>query len=125
MYKATFNPDGTRITSYVEGLHTDIPADAIEISDEDQELYATNQYKRGSDGKPVKIPPHIPTTDELLTTIRAKRNNLLTDCDWTDTLSAKTRLGIKYNEWQTYRQALRDFPATCDPENPVWPVKPE
>ena len=36
---------------------------------------------------------------------------LLAASDWTDTLSAKTRLGdAKYDEWQVYRQALRDMP---------------
>lgn len=65
MYLATFLQDGTRITSYVVGLHNDIPADAIPISDEDQALYATNKYYRGTDGKPVEIPPYVPTADEI------------------------------------------------------------
>jgi hypothetical protein len=31
----------------------------------------------------------------------------------------------KKTEWSTYRQALRDLPAsTSDPLNPIWPVKP-
>lgn len=65
------------------------------------------------------------TTEEKLAVIRTQRNSLLAQSDWTDTLSAKGRLGdAKYAEWQTYRQALRDFPATCDVNNPVWPTKP-
>lgn len=27
--------------------------------------------------------------------------------------------------WSTYKQALRDLPATIDPDNPVWPEKPK
>lgn len=56
----------------------------------------------------------------------SKRNSLLLESDWTDTLSFKNRVGeSKYNEWQVYRQALRDittqegFPITV-----VWPVAP-
>ena len=43
------------------------------------------------------------------------------------TLSAKTRLGdAKYDEWQVYRQALRDMPdkGCTDLDNPVWPIIP-
>lgn len=53
-YFATFKENGERITTYVEGLHKIIPEDAIEISEEDQHLYATNEYIRGEDGNPVK-----------------------------------------------------------------------
>ena len=59
-------------------------------------------------------------------TVRTKRNQLLTDSDWTDTLSAKTRLGdAKYAEWQVYRQALRDITIQPGfPTNVVWPTPP-
>ena len=55
-----------------------------------------------------------------------KRLGLLTDSDWTDTLSAKTRLGdALYQAWQDYRQALRDI--TLQPDYPlevIWPIAP-
>lgn len=58
--------------------------------------------------------------------VRTTRNKLLADSDWTDTLSAKTRLGeAKYDEWQAYRQALRDITAQPGfPTNVVWPTPP-
>ncbi|GMB00935.1 hypothetical protein [Pelosinus sp. IPA-1] len=65
MYLATFDNQGKRITSYVVGLHKDIPADAIPISDEEQALYATNKYYMGTDGKPTEIPVYVPTADEI------------------------------------------------------------
>jgi hypothetical protein len=65
MYYATFDDQGKRITSYVVGLHKDIPAEAIPISDDDQALYATNRYYRGADGKPVEIPAYVPTEEEV------------------------------------------------------------
>lgn len=38
------------------------------------------------------------------------RLQLLQNSDWTDTVSAQTRLGTElYNSWQVYRQALRDI----------------
>ena len=135
MYLAKFDSTGERITSYVEGIHftTDeekkkhIDSGFIEISDEDQDLYATNNYICGTDGKPEQKPPYIPTDTEKLAVIRAKRDSLLVACDWTDTLSAKTRLGdAKYNEWQVYRQALRDMPekGCTDLDNPTWSTIP-
>lgn len=39
------------------------------------------------------------------------RLQLLQNSDWTDTVSAQTRLGeTLYNAWQDYRQQLRDIP---------------
>jgi hypothetical protein len=57
---------------------------------------------------------------------RQDRDQLLVDSDWTDTLSAKTRLGdTLYQEWQTYRQALRDVPQQAGfPTNITWPTAP-
>jgi hypothetical protein len=56
-----------------------------------------------------------------------KRIKLLEESDWTDTLSAKTRLGeTLYNQWQEYRQALRDITNQDGfPENIIWPTLPE
>lgn len=134
MYLAKFDSEGNRITSYVEGIHfnTDeekqkhIDSGFIEISDEDQELYATNSYIRGSNGTPQKKPPYVPTTEEKLITIRRKRDKLLADSDWTDTLSAKGRLGdTLYGAWQSYRQALRDITNRKDLDNIVFPTKPQ
>lgn len=50
--------------------------------------------------------------------LRNKRNKLLTDSDWTDQ--------YEIEEWEEYRQSLRDLPSTTeDPENPVWPEPPK
>ena len=51
---------------------------------------------------------------------------LLQECDWTDTVSAQVRLGSKYQEWQDYRQSLRDITNQSGyPTEVVWPTKPE
>jgi len=58
---------------------------------------------------------------------RSQRNALLAMSDWTDTLSAKNRLGQElYDQWQTYRQALRDITDQPDyPRNVIWPTPPQ
>lgn len=55
--------------------------------------------------------------------IRQTRNQLLSACDWCvmpDSPFSEDKLA----EWKAYRQALRDFPNTCEPIRPVWPDKP-
>lgn len=65
------------------------------------------------------------TAEEQWSLIRFRRNALLLDSDWTDTLSAKGRLGdAAYGLWQIYRQALRDITIQPDPFNVVWPEPP-
>lgn len=58
--------------------------------------------------------------------VNAKRVKLLEQSDWTDTLSAKNRLGqTLYDQWQTYRQALRDITDQLGyPSDIVWPTPP-
>jgi hypothetical protein len=67
-----------------------------------------------------------PTDAGLDRDARAKRKTLLLDSDWTDTLTARTRLGEeRYQAWQTFRQALCDI--TKQPGYPraiVWPTPP-
>lgn len=55
-------------------------------------------------------PTDIP--DEwLVERMRLHRNALLAASDWTQTLDAP----VDRDAWATYRQALRDFPATWTP----------
>tara|TARA_R100000353_G_scaffold158270_1_gene117480 strand:- start:1417 stop:1647 length:231 start_codon:yes stop_codon:yes gene_type:complete len=56
--------------------------------------------------------------------LRFMRNMLLRDSDWTQ-FNDSPLSDSKKTEWKTYRQNLRDLPATEeDPENPTWPTKP-
>lgn len=62
---------------------------------------------------------------QLVESINAKRHDLLFGSDWTDTVSAQTRLP-NYQQWQDYRQALRDITNQDGfPLNIVWPNPPE
>jgi len=56
--------------------------------------------------------------------LRTERNALLASSDWTQ--SPDSPLDDAKAEWATYRQELRDLPAsTEDPANPSWPEAPE
>ncbi len=56
--------------------------------------------------------------------LRATRDMLLADCDWT-VLTDSPLSDSKIAEWKTYRQALRDLPAnTSDFANPTYPTQP-
>jgi len=59
-------------------------------------------------------------SEQNLSNLRRKRNNLLAETDYLALADATLT-----DEMRTYRQALRDLPAnTIDPANPTWPTKP-
>lgn len=113
---------------YCDVVHEDIPVDAVAITEDVWQDAVANPGKYSIQvGQFVTASPWPPirTAEELLTAIRRKRDALLAACDWTDLVSAQTRLtSEQLIAWATYRQALRDMPQTCDPYNPVWPVVP-
>jgi hypothetical protein len=73
------------------------------------------------------VPPPPPSPEELAAEVRAERNRLLAESDWTQLPDARAAMGeAKAAEWDAYRQALRDVPEQEGfPENVVWPEKPE
>jgi hypothetical protein len=60
---------------------------------------------------------------QQLAYIRDCIHRLLTASDWTQMPDVPLSEGQK-QQWVVYRQALRDFPEVCDPDNPVWPIPP-
>lgn len=53
--------------------------------------------------------------------IRAKRDQLIRESDWTMTSDAS----VDQAQWASYRQILRDLPQTySNPEDVVWPTVP-
>lgn len=70
------------------------------------------------------VDPRTPETQWRV--VRTERNKKLQATDWTDTASAPARLGQElYDQWQTYRQALRNVTSQPDPFNIVWPTPPQ
>ena len=53
--------------------------------------------------------------------IRARRNQLLQDCDWTQSRDITL---ANDDAWKSYRSQLRDFPASVDLSNISWPEEP-
>ena len=69
--------------------------------------------------------------EEAMRLLREERFRLLSECDWTQ--GADVPNSIK-TAWQTYRQALRDLPASASPKldsnydldltSVTWPTEP-
>jgi hypothetical protein len=56
--------------------------------------------------------------------LRQERNRRLAEVDWIFSEDYSID-DDSYQQWLTYRKALRDLPSlTEDPENPVWPEQP-
>ena len=65
--------------------------------------------------------------------LREVRNQLLSETDWMVTRSIETGVAMS-NDWKTYRQALRDLPASSSPSldeyydlnfsSVTWPTEP-
>ena len=61
---------------------------------------------------------------DYVSALRHMRDILLKESDWTQ-FTDSPLTDSKKTEWKTYRQNLRDIPATAsDAENPTWPTKP-
>lgn len=115
---------------YHSDVNSTMPADVVQITKERHVALMLGQSNgqlitAGADGHPVlQDPPKMPV-DVVWKYVRKMRDRLLTASDWTDTLSAKTRLGeATYQAWQAYRQALRDVTMQADPHSIVWPQQP-
>ena len=71
--------------------------------------------------EPIPEPEPEPLTWD---TIRAQRNQLLAQSDWTQLADAPLTQEQK-NAWAVYRQVLRDVPSSfATPEEVVWPTTP-
>ena len=72
-------------------------------------------------------------TAEPVRLLREKRDELLAETDWVVTKSTETGVAVS-DAWKTYRQALRDLPASSTPKvdsfnnldltSVTWPTKP-
>lgn len=63
--------------------------------------------------------------EELWANARSRRNQLLAESDWTMAADSPGELNLQ--EWEKYRQRLRDLPTTFsdDPRNIIWPTSPD
>ena len=118
---------------YTPGIHSAIPLPNIEIAEEVWQNLIANNGKYKVDIETLEIiekPPYIPTNEELLTAIRTQRDRLMNETTWIFQRQltgpeAQKLSETDYQVWLDYWAALRNFPTTCDPRNPVWPTQPE
>ena len=109
-----------------------MPTSSYGITDED---YSSIQWMDSSNSLPSidVINAKITELDaaEPMRLLREERFRLLSECDWTQ--GADVPNSIK-TAWQTYRQALRDLPASSSPKldsnydldltSVTWPTEP-
>jgi len=69
------------------------------------------------------VPPPPPTEEELAAMVRAERDQLIRDTDWSQLPDVPSDIQTKYKQ---YRQALRDIPEQEGfPKDVTWPKHPE
>ncbi|CAD0266331.1 phage tail protein [Pseudomonas veronii] len=129
----------TTEVTYLEGLHPEMPADSVEISDEVFMRVIANpdpSKVRSHDNKgfPVLIDRPAPTMEELAEPERRWRDAELSMTDRlvarhrdeVDDNSATTLAEDQYKGLQAYRSALRDWPeAKAFPDSAKRPGAPD
>lgn len=113
---------------YLEGVHANMPEDVFSVKPEQYVELMTGQME----GKEIylagtaKLGLRDQTAPEKTwEQVRAKRDRMLTNCDWTQ-MSDCPLSDEKKNLWREYRQKLRDLPtAYGKPSQVVWPSAPD
>ena len=102
------------------------------LADEDyiEGSFSTDEYiiKEGKATKKNKTTITKQNKTQAQIDLRQKRDSLLINSDWTQTIDSPLS-DTKKLEWQTYRQQLRDLPATYKDiesvEEVIFPKEPE
>lgn len=109
----------------VVNLDCHIPTDAVEIDAEQHAALLAAQadgkmIAADAQGNPIAIDRPAPTADEIMASVRRKRDALLAASDWVVTRAVETGTPVPA-EWSEYRQALRDITEQAEI---IWPEKP-
>lgn len=89
---------------------------------EGQRAHWTGSEWKVVDPVPEPEPEPEPTEEEVRENLRSKRDQILTESDWTQLPDAP----VDQEAWANYRQALRDVPQQSGfPDSFEWPTKPE
>tara|TARA_B100000029_G_scaffold142368_1_gene137567 strand:- start:127 stop:438 length:312 start_codon:yes stop_codon:yes gene_type:complete len=103
------------------------------MADEEVFTKATTDLETGetviiplSDEEIAELLNNREIADADLSSIRARRNSLLFESDWTQMADSPVT-DEKKAEWATYRQELRDFPSTASKVSEFgdFPTQPE
>ena len=101
------------------------------------DTYSGLDWQDSSQTKPTEteITNKITALDAVVAVrlLRIQRDRLLKECDWVVTKASETGVA-ETDAWKTYRQALRDLPASASPSldsdyrldlsSVTWPTKP-
>ena len=99
--------------------------------------YSGLEWLDSSQTKPTETEINNKITEldsaEAMRLLREVRNQLLSETDWMIAKSTETGVAMS-NDWKTYRQALRDLPASSSPKldsnydldltSVTWPTEP-
>ena len=89
------------------------------------DLYIVEELGNLKEGFVLEQPELVLSDDEKWEQVRQKRNNLLTQSDWTVLIDSPLT-DEKKQEYITYRQDLRDLPSKYnDPDDVIFPNPPE
>ena len=127
---AKYNEDGCYTWTGNAGVHCDLAAPGVYVG-----IVKPLQYHDLATNEPVDMPPRPSNShffnfktkswelnnDHAWTTIRQKRDALISATDWQVTRAAEASQAIS-PELKSYRQALRDITKQSDPLNIVWPA---
>lgn len=121
-YKGTYNNDGEYTGFYTKEIHENIPQPNIELSEEEWQQALSKNYKVINGIHTYSA--FNQNQQEILENVRSTRNALLIESDWTQLVDSPLS-EEKKNEWQNYRQELRDLTTIEDlATSIVWPLAP-
>jgi len=110
-YKIPFGSENSSVSKKVDGIEiVSIPFDEANTDYQEYLEWAKTNTTEPADGL---------TWDD----IRATRDRILRDTDWTMTTGAT----VDQAQWAAYRQNIRDIPQTYKdktPDDVVWPTQP-
>lgn len=106
-----------------------VPRDAVPVTAADHARLLDGQAAgcsivAGPDGAPTLADAAPPTDEKRLADLRAERDRLLRDSDFTQ-MPDSPLTTAKRAQWRMYRQALRDLPMNvADLSAIAWPLSP-
>ncbi len=117
-----------------DAIHSLRPVASWELTGSE---YSGLEWLDSSQTKPTETEINNKITEldsaEAMRLLREVRNQLLSETDWMIARSIETGVAIS-NDWKTYRQALRDLPASSSPSldeyydlnfsSVTWPTEP-
>lgn len=120
------------VTSHYPNLESAPDVKCYIVTEEEYQNFGKIDYHYNPETKRIEKKPDSEILEIRWYELREKRNTYLSKCDWT-VLPSSPLSPEKRQEWEIYRQELRDFPSTITDEELLsvnnvtelnWPTKP-